>query len=661
MFFGDRNPGAPTQLPRLKFVWGAAKVIRADWRLGLFGFYERIEGDRRSGLAFSVRGILLWSLTLLTVGYFAAAAALTYWYQRLPYNRIGFVDVLTWPARREHVARLRGEAWLAQGKDALKAGRVGEAFWLLRRGLERCPDDFDARMTLAQLQLRSGQRAPALTLLAAGPLHGLPPRPWREQVLGIAAAGEDWATVLTICDRSLVHTTSAETHGQRQQLLGWKAAALVELGRPSEALALAEGEGEHAGTELKYQRARALLALDRARDAAGYLADARKSAPADALPALYQLEAIAQRDAGAHAAMEATLAEFRGRDPSRPEPLAVTIEHRARTGGDAAAALDEYIFRFGGSANNLLLAARGLAKVPSPPLLERLVAAAGERGYSLPPFHAQWIEGLLRADERTGFVDTVEQIAPHYARAAGPARIWFDWVQALAAALQSPLAGAQDRLTAVMSQHVLTVSTFSLTVRTLRLAERTSTARTVMSAARRLYPESPSLRSEEEELAKLPRPIAAAVAPPVAPPADGTSERAPAAEPSGASASWEQFRAELDELITAGRWTDAQQAVRRIRSQRPAPAWLDRQRPDLTWFDLQIARGVGDPLALRNAARAVVDGSTNRTNQVLALAREWHEAGARTEAILLLRAVLDRSPGNPLAERLFSEWHGSAP
>src|SRR5438093_1184006 len=111
---------AGTQVrPRLKFIWGASKVINARWRLGLFGFYTRIHGYPRSGLAISLRGGLCWSLALSVAAYVGGAAAAAQWFKRNPYNRLGFVDVLTWPARRDHVARLRGEAWLAQGRAAM--------------------------------------------------------------------------------------------------------------------------------------------------------------------------------------------------------------------------------------------------------------------------------------------------------------------------------------------------------------------------------------------------------------------------------------------------------------------------------------------------------------------------------------------------------------
>src|SRR2546430_1319332 len=92
----------PRSFPRIKFIWGASKTIAARWRVGLFGFYERSHGFPDSGLAISVRGALGWGAGLALAGLLAGAAALTQWFHRQPHNEIGFVDVLTWPARRGH-------------------------------------------------------------------------------------------------------------------------------------------------------------------------------------------------------------------------------------------------------------------------------------------------------------------------------------------------------------------------------------------------------------------------------------------------------------------------------------------------------------------------------------------------------------------------------
>jgi hypothetical protein len=45
---------------RIKFIWGASKVIRGRWYVGLVGLYDRHKGVRENGIAISVRGLLAW-------------------------------------------------------------------------------------------------------------------------------------------------------------------------------------------------------------------------------------------------------------------------------------------------------------------------------------------------------------------------------------------------------------------------------------------------------------------------------------------------------------------------------------------------------------------------------------------------------------------------
>src|SRR3954462_15495563 len=105
----------PRLRPRLKFVWGSSRIA-AHWRLGFFGFYERIHGFPRSGFAISLRGALCWLVALGLVGYFGGAYALKRFLARNPYNQLRYVEVLSWPVRPQHVAEVRAKGWLAQGK-----------------------------------------------------------------------------------------------------------------------------------------------------------------------------------------------------------------------------------------------------------------------------------------------------------------------------------------------------------------------------------------------------------------------------------------------------------------------------------------------------------------------------------------------------------------
>ena len=111
---------------RVKFVWGAAKVIRGRWYLGLVGLYNRREGEWEDGLAISVRGALLWGIVMAGIGWVALATAGFWIWQRNPYAQQTYTDALLYPLRRAEIAEKRGQASIAQGTN-IAAGLGGYA------------------------------------------------------------------------------------------------------------------------------------------------------------------------------------------------------------------------------------------------------------------------------------------------------------------------------------------------------------------------------------------------------------------------------------------------------------------------------------------------------------------------------------------------------
>ncbi|MSU49751.1 MAG: hypothetical protein EXS37_11815 [Opitutus sp.] len=106
---------------RIKFVWGASRVIRGRWYLGLVGIYDREEGVRGDGLAVSVRGVLLWGGFLAVVMWFVAALVLFWIWERDPYSALTYEDALFYPTRRAEIAKKNGRAFISAGQDLFRA------------------------------------------------------------------------------------------------------------------------------------------------------------------------------------------------------------------------------------------------------------------------------------------------------------------------------------------------------------------------------------------------------------------------------------------------------------------------------------------------------------------------------------------------------------
>ena len=78
------------------------------------------------------------------------------------------------------------------------------------------------------------------------------------------------------------------------------------------------------------------------------------------------------------------------------------------------------------------------------------------------------------------------------------------------------------------------------------------------------------------------------------------------------------------------------------------------------WCELRSAQGRRDTPAFRLATRFYVNGTPRRSADVLTLARELHAAGAPDDAVLLVQAVLEKSPEHPMAKTLLAAWRPPA-
>jgi len=485
----------------VKFYWKPDPTVEVRWRLGLFGRYTIEPGFPDDGLAISLRGVLRLGFVLAVAGYLAAAAALHVWLRRNPYNLVGFTDVLTWPVRRAHVDRLRGRALIAAGLDDLKRQHWGDGIFKLRLGLDKYPDDFDARLLLAEIYLRAHMKDQSLAVLRNGPAAGVPDRRWLEAVLNVADVSEDHAFALSVCESYLPRFTAPEQWGRRQWLLARKLSALTGLGRGPEALALAEAEGDKAGLPVKIQQALTLLALGRPADAATYLSGTIADAALPDQPDLLRLQAQAFREAGRLDDMEQALVNLRSLSPDLPQPWAFGVEQRARAGRGGLAALTIYINRFGTNPDNLLLVARPLAEIPDVNLVQRIVTVALERGQPALLLRVQLAEAQLAHAEWPELARSIAQIAPQIQPVNVQAQQWLDWMKAVSAAVAAPASGPQQtQLVDFLRAHLFSLKLFRMTVTALRRAGRLETAQEVVALGRSTYKESPWLRDQEIEL-----------------------------------------------------------------------------------------------------------------------------------------------------------------
>jgi hypothetical protein len=637
------------KLRRVRFVWGAAEEARGRWYLGLVGLFDRTESRRHRELAISVRGALQWSGALLVAAYLAGATALFWIWQRNPYSVLSYSDALFYPFRRGEIEARKGQAFITQGTDLFRAKKYTDAATLLRMGLARYPRDIAGRLLLAQFYQLANQRPAAMTLLEEGLPKEYPGRAYLEALFNAAQSGEDYGKIIQVAERYRAQLRAPEMPRDNRWLLSRLFSALYESGHFTEALALAEEEPP--GDLAREHQILALVALRRL-DQAFAVTDTWQATPGADQRTVLRLRIRVLREAKRGPEMETAIGALRAMNPSDPAPLVYGVIQCAMAGDGAAAAaaLQDYIFRFGGSAQNLILVAEPLAEIGQLDLLKQCTAAAAERGFPLQRFQVVTTQLLLERGEWTAANAQLDAIPPANGRDAALGQVWHAWMDRLLEVVTSPADSAQISLLEFFRQRPWPLQMFKRSVTILERADRLETARDLVAIAGRVYP---AATWAQEEGTKVAGQLAAREA------ATAVAVEAPAAGPRLPSEAI--FIEQLNGALGAAKWAEANRLIREARTARPAPSWVAAREPSFLLAQVRIGWGSGDRAGMLRSTRLLLNGDQVRSQQVLEAAQEFFRGGDKESATAVAKEVLARTPNFPPAVRLLASWEPKAP
>lgn len=637
---------------RIKLVWRASRVINGRWYLGVFGIHQRDPGTRVKGYTVSLRGLLLWLGAAAVAAYLVLATALFLFWQQNPYNLLTFGDALLRPVRRAAVRDKQGQAFIAQGTDAMRAKRWSEGVTLLRQGLAYHPEDQRARMTLAQFYVAANQRSAALKVLQDGLADEYPGRFFLQALFAIAGQSEDFDLIARTCARYGPVLKGNTADVERRWLTAQQFAALLSAVRPGDALAVANAEAP--GDTASEHRLLALLALGRPEDALALLAEWRTRPGAD-LGTILRLEVRACREARHFDDMERALIELRERAPTDPRALSYGVVQRALAGHTAAAeaALEDYLFRFGGSAANLQLLAEPLAEIGELALLERCAEAAVERGYPATPFQVLLVQTRLQRGDAAGAAKVLAAMQAPAGRDAadGQAQLWHEWMQRLIDAVSAPGDSAGQALLTFLHGRSWPMAIYRRNIVALQAGGRLEVAREVIAQAGGAFPASAWLAARRTEVA-----AALAEQAQMKAIADKIAAEVPERGAPGQIAIERIFFLQLRDLLGREQWDDAARLIREVRAVTPPPPWLGPRDGELRFAQIRIAYAGGSRAEVVAATRLYLNGDNARSEQVLAFGRQLFAKGDADTAIALTNEVLRKVPNFGPARRLLTDW-----
>ncbi len=638
------------RITRIKLQWGASSATPGDWYFGLFGLYARKTGRGR-GLAVSVRGALVW-------GAFAAAAAYCggagyYWWkqEQRPYNYVRYTDVLLYPLsaeKRREVRELQGKSLIADAFDAIQAQQWNRGLMNLRLGLERYPRDLTARLKLAQIFLGIRLRAKAQETLMQGLDYGWPGRAYLQSAIEIAAGGEDYELAIQICDRALaLHDPQRHSPADRRWLSEQKVRSLMAEKRTEDALAYAEREvGSVGDATLSELRLLALLQSGRSAEAVSFAEEWAKRSDDDSQT--LRLLARSYREAGRIEDMKKTLSKMRANDPSDPRaPVYSIIQHfLAGLESDGRRLLDDYIFRFGGTEANFILAAEPLAEIKRGDELDILLAAAAERGFRDPRLLSLRLQILISGRRWAEATQQIYDIRPLLSAGTSGRAAMLDFFQYLIAAAADPAEGAQTSLISFVRERQLTMAAYRQCVEILRSSGRVDTARQIVTFAQGSYPKNQYL---VDAVAALDKELADRRA--------AEEAARPVSAPVAAFASAKAFLAEVDRVAGQQGAPGAQAALALFAEMRKVrPEWLALNSEAIELSELGLRARVDDIAGLQSATRSYITAERARIQAVLSIATRLHEEKRDAEARMLLAEVLRKAPGDPAATVLMARW-----
>jgi hypothetical protein len=415
--------------------------------------------------------------------------------------------------------------------------------------------------------------------------------------------------------------------------------ATLDAGENEAVLAyLAAHAAELEPSVINEARLIALFGLDRKAEALT-LIEAWRASDGDT-PQVLRLAARTYRENDELAKMDAALVSLRSLLPADPRTRVFAIIQTLLAGREdqGRAMIDDFIFRFGGTATNFAILATSLGEIGRLVELDTVLAAAAERGFRGSDFGLVRLKALIAAHR---WPEASAQVA---SVRAGPLKgdaqslaLALNYYEAMLVALQDPARGAQSSFVDRVRPMQLSLQLYRQAIELLQKEGRVETARAIVTFAEGVFPGNLYFEKKRSELDAQLVALTQAARP------EQATAKATLETPTA-------FFAALEDFETQNTPAAGLALIRDLRRMRPD--WLAAHEEKLMRFELTFLAKGDDLVALQSTARSYLNGDITRANRVMLLASELHDEGQREKTRLLLDEVLRRTPGQERASRL---------
>lgn len=692
-------------LYRIKLVW-TKKQNRTGRARSLTGLARVMEEDSVKGhyqtIWLDAPRVLALFGALAVIGWFGVAGGLWFWLSGNPFNRVGYAD-LACPWRWSRISNLRGQGYIAAGLDALRRKQINDAFFNIRQGLARHPNDAQARLALGQLYAGAGYYPGLRDIMKPQLAFGPTPVPFSRLLIEAAAKNDDQAMVILACDNAL--TAKVLTADERGELLEQKARALLAQKKFPEALAVLDIAGRDRSADWRRLHINILIAAGRGKEA---LAEVRHW-PEGAVPVEMRLQflALAARSAGQLDQMTAAIRELQRLRPAQPEPWLEPINHYLRAGqpAEARAALEEFLRRFDANPKLVARAEQLCTVAGSAELVQLCLDNARSYGRPLGSSYfdlalAQLSNGDTEAAERSyaRMIDedrrqrdrppeTLLEVSSRpvsRSRGRGNQRgpiletpearavpsLMIDYLRTLLDAAEQPAGDRAEAHTNILLKSRLTITGYTGSAEVLAKAGHWKAVAGIARAGLTRFPDSVQLSNladtAAEKIAAAPpveTPLVSRPAP--TPTITFDSQRKPAApapapvESVYATMSSGDFFAKLDVVLKRKDWAEAAAMLRGMNA--TGRTWPAAVETDLAWAGVRVAYEQDDRPELIFQVSQRIRIRKNEVARALEYARLCRERGDAATARSIVGKILQEVPGYVAGREFLAKLDEAAP
>ncbi len=585
-------------------------------------------------------------LVLFLAGYLVTALLLFTWVNRKPQEDVGYLDVLLLPLSYEEFQKKRGRIFIESGKAALEQGRIQEGVWRMKIGLGKYPEDQESRTFLAHIYYMAGLVDPSMKLLKNGVKIGTYDADFLKFFFDVAYQSDSYKTIMEVLDILEEDPAFTKNEINIYMIQRHRVTALLELGRPEEALIIAQQINSVPDAKFRMIDAEflALQKLEKPIDAL-ILLEKWKLRLGTQNPQLQNLFIDAYIALGDEEKIEKSINNLINIDRQNPN-LRLHALKKWHDAGNQEQLWDtflSYLLLFGWKQEALNKINNFVTSIHQVEMVEEILSLARKRSMNQDTILFNLYYAYLMEGRWQDAAVIYEQLQPALETFAETDQLLIGIGQTVVQMKNEE----NERLQIILLQDLRKLRssiTFYLTMnKILQKSELYEIAVEALAQAQAMFPQSPRINTSFYKAISIANEYNKNNAPIVI---EETLDKSP-----------EEYLKQIDELIALGNPNEAENIIDKI--YRVAPPWLEGTGDDFEYRKLKLYFETRDLSFQSLSTTLFVANNPNSGPELLQLALTYLDDGRDEQSRMIAEELVKNNPRNIEARNLLEQLGGS--